>query len=57
MSCQLFDLDALHAGKYFVLFCCLLIFFKIIFFKTSLQENYQSVKMVWVQIRTDICGS
>ena len=43
MSCQLFDLDALHAGKYFVHFL-----------SKSLQENYQSVKMVWVQIRTDI---
>ena len=29
-------------------------FFKIIFFKKFFQDNYQSVKLFWIQIRTDV---
>ena len=35
--------NTLHAGNIFLIFCCLLIFFKIKFFKTFIQEYYQSV--------------
>ena len=39
----------------FSCFCCrLLPFLKIIFFKKFFQERYHSVKIVWIQVRSDI---
>ena len=35
---------SLHAGKFGLLFCCLLIFFEIKFFKKFFQQYHQGVK-------------
>ena len=39
-------LRALHSGKFFMLFCRLQIFFKIIFFEKFFQEYHLSVKQI-----------
>ena len=46
--------NSLPPGKFFMLFCCLLIFFKFNFFEKNFQEYHQSVKHIWIPIRTDI---
>ena len=41
-------------GNFLRFYCRLLIFFKINLFKRFFQEHYQSVKKVWIQIRTNV---
>ena len=50
----LFDLfNLLPPGKFFMLFCHLLIFFKINFFEEFFQE-YHQCQTVWIQTRPDL---
>ena len=44
----------MSSGKYFILFCLLLIFFNINFFEKLFQEYHLSVKQRWIQIRPDV---
>ena len=51
-----FRVNSLPPGKFFVLFCHLLIFFKNNFFQNFFQENIvpSEYQIVWFQIRPDI---
>ena len=56
-----FHINSLPSGKFFMPFCCLLIFFKITFFEKVFQEYHLSVKqiesksgLIWVQ---SVCKS
>ena len=45
--------NSLLPGKFFMLLCHLLIFFKINFFEKFFQEYHQNVKQFWILIRPD----
>ena len=48
-------INLLHAGKFYMLFCRLPIFFQIIFFSKNSFRNTPECQTVWILIRPDIC--